>query len=236
MRGDSQACLIQADDGQFYVVKSQSPLGRRTLINEFVSAALLGALGLAAPVAACVQTDEGVLFGSRYPGIPGHAAVYDFLPDSLYDRLYNRADFLGALVFDKWVANAEGRQAIFFRTWVDSRIRWVAQFVDNGSAFQGEAWTFRDSPVQGLYPRPAIYGHHLSMLKIWPWVDRVTHFPLTEIESVLAAVPPAWSEGQEPALTQLLHRLFERRAEVPELVRNSVEWLQRSYHPVCEVF
>jgi hypothetical protein len=42
-------------------------------------------------------------------------AVYDFVPDTLLHQVRNLSDFLGVLVFDKWVSNADGRQAVFFR-------------------------------------------------------------------------------------------------------------------------
>jgi hypothetical protein len=38
--------------------------------------------------------------------------VYDFIPDLLLDKVVNRNEFLGALVFDKWIGNADARQFI----------------------------------------------------------------------------------------------------------------------------
>src|SRR5205085_5306589 len=62
-------------------------------------------------------------FGSSFPGDPAKIAVYDFLPDLLLQKVNNLSDFLGCLVFDKWVGNADARQSIFFR----ARLReWTA--------------------------------------------------------------------------------------------------------------
>ena len=62
-----------------------------------------------------MPVSTGWQFGSRYPGDPSRMAVYDFVPDTLLHQVRNLSDFLGALVFDKWVSNADGRQAVFFR-------------------------------------------------------------------------------------------------------------------------
>src|SRR5580700_10006092 len=138
MRGGAQAHLLECDDGHFYVVKFRNnPQHRRILINEWISSVFLDYLGLAAPRAAIVRVSESFLeqnpevhfqagtgriavepgwhFGSRFPGDPARTVVYDFLPDSLIERVENLADFRGMLAFDKWMGNADARQAIFFR-------------------------------------------------------------------------------------------------------------------------
>src|SRR3954447_1405080 len=104
MRGGAQSHLLQADDGEWYVVKFRNnPQHRRILINELVSSVLLGYLKISAPETALlrvtpefladhpdvyltlgsrrVEVEPGWHFGSRYPGDPNRVAVYDFLPD-----------------------------------------------------------------------------------------------------------------------------------------------------------
>lgn len=139
MRGGAQAHLLEADDGNFYVVKfKNNPQHRRILINELVAGVLLRYLEIAVPEAAIINltgeflrknpdvdirlgarrepVEPGWHFGSRFPGDPARMAVYDFIPDALLKRVVNTADFLGVLAFDKWAGNADSRQAIFFRT------------------------------------------------------------------------------------------------------------------------
>ena len=97
-------------------------------------------------------------FGSRFPGDPARLVVYDFLPDTLLAQVENRAEFLGMLVFDQWMGNADSRQAIFFRArlreWLPAheahpqRLGFVAQMVDHGFAFDGPHWRFGDSPCK----------------------------------------------------------------------------------------
>ncbi len=138
MRGGAQAHLLEATDGNFYVVKFRNnPQHRRILVNELVAASLLGYLGIATPRVAVLEVTNGFVaenpelyvqlgsrrepvpagrhFASRFPGDPFRTAVYDFIPDALLRKVTNAEHFLGALVFDKWTTNADSRQAIFFR-------------------------------------------------------------------------------------------------------------------------
>ena len=139
MRGGAQAHLIEADDGHQYVVKFfNNPQGHRILANEFIASHLMKAMGLSTPEIASITVPDrpldgdvqmsithangreerpaaGVHFGSRHPGRSDTCAVYDFLPDTMLPDVINREEFLGALVFDKWLSNADSRQAIFYR-------------------------------------------------------------------------------------------------------------------------
>ncbi len=141
MRGGAQSHLLEADDGNWYVVKFRNnPQHRRILVNERLSATLLDYLKIATPETALIQVGDAFLaanpevdlhlgtrririepgwhFGSRYPGDPGRTAVYDFLPDALLFQVVNLEDFRAILVFDKWTGNADGRQSVFYRALV----------------------------------------------------------------------------------------------------------------------
>jgi len=138
MRGGAQAHLVEADDGNFYVVKFQeNPQHRRILVNELIASRFLQYLQIHCAAAAIVQVDEAFLeanpdlyiqvgsrqrrispgwhFGSRFPGHPERLAVYDFLPDVLLSKVENLSHFLGVLVADKWLSNSDARQSVFFR-------------------------------------------------------------------------------------------------------------------------
>src|SRR5690349_1596284 len=126
MRGGAQSHLLEADDGHWYVVKFRNnPQHRRILANEWLSAAFLRYLKIAAPESGLVRVTQDFLdrnpdvhiqlgsrrvaiepgwhFGSRYPVDPARVAVYDFLPDALLNAVVNLEDFRAILVFDKWV-------------------------------------------------------------------------------------------------------------------------------------
>ena len=128
--------------------------------------------------------------------------VFDFLPDKLLGKVENRLDFLGMLVFDKWVGNADSRQAVFFRarakTWTplkgDPRrsIGFFAQMIDHGFAFNGPHWRFSDSPLQGLYFRTAVYDEVARSIRFnrgstW-WA--ISRFEV--IDSAWKEIPREW--------------------------------------------
>jgi hypothetical protein len=251
MRGGAQAHLVEADDGAFYVVKFQdNPQHRRILVNELVSSILLQYLQLATPETAVIHITEEFLreypeasidlgtrrqahqpgwqFGSKYPGDPARLAVYDFLPDALLDQVTNYTDFLGALVFDKWVANSDARQAVFFRArvreWLPRetaaplKMGFVAYLIDNGYAFNGPYWDFPESPVQGLYTRKRVYGRVASLDDFQPWLDRVVHFPEDTIDQAVKQIPPEWIAGDRDAFDRMMERLMRKRKGVPALI------------------
>jgi hypothetical protein len=248
MRGGAQSHLLEADDGNYYVVKFRNnPQHRRILINELLSAVLLDYLRISIPETALLHVDSSFLadhpdvhltlgtrrievepgwqFGSRYPGDPARTAVYDFLPDALLPAVANLDDFRGVLVFDKWAGNADGRQSIFYRANVQPargapRPAFVARMIDHGYAFEGPHWEFSDSPLQGLYARRIVYDKVHSLDDFQPWLDQLRHFPEEVVDRAWKRIPPAWVDGEEDALERLLERLYDRRNRVPELIES----------------
>jgi len=255
MRGGAQSHLLEADDGNFYIVKFQNnPQHRRILVNELVASVLLKYLEISTADTALIQVTEDFLrenpdvsielgaskkpvatgwqFGSRYPGDPSRVAVYDFVPDTLLHKVRNLSDFLGALVFDKWVSNADGRQAVFFRArvreWLAGSVRehaltmgFIALMIDQGFAFNGPEWSFTDSPVQGLYPRKLVYDGVASLDQFEPWIERVVHFPEQVVDQAYKQVPPDWIRGDEDEFERLLETLMRRRKRVPDLISDT---------------
>ena len=251
MRGGAQAHLLEGEDGGFYVVKFiNNPQHRRILINEWLACEFLRYLQIHVPDTALVEitsefiaeNDElyfsigsrrepvlpGVHFGSRLAVHPDRVAIFDFLPDKLLTKIENRVDFLGMLVFDKWVGNADSRQAVFFRarakTWTPlkgpapSRIGFFAQMIDHGYAFNGPHWTFQDSPIQGLYFRTSVYDEVRSLDSFQPWLTMVENFPLDVIDAAWKGIPHQWVENDDDALEQLLESLLKRRGRVASLI------------------
>lgn len=253
MRGGAQAHLVEAEDGHFYVVKFRNnPQHRRILINERIASFFLDFLQIAAPPTAIISIDAEFLaenpemylqlgtrrvdvpagwhFGSRYPGDPSRMAVYDFMPDALLGKLANLADFLGVFVFDKWTANSDARQSIFFRARLrepaapigdGGRFGFVAHMMDHGFVFDGPHWSFVDSPLQGLYFRQEVYRRVRSLDDFQPWLERILHFPEEAVDQALKQIPGEWFDGDEAELEKLLTRLMARRRRVPSLIEES---------------
>lgn len=251
MRGGAQSHLIEAENGQYYVVKFQNnPQHRRILVNEWIASIFVRHLQISTPETAIIRVSSEFLdqypevgihlgsqrvrvkpgwhFGSRYPGDPDKVAVYDFVPDVLLKQVINLAEFVGMLVIDKWMANADGRQAVFFRAgprdWppreagLPPRAGFVAQMIDHGFAFNGPHWDFPDSPVQGPYHRPLVYETVRRLEDFQPWLDQVMHFPDAVVDQAYKQVPLAWLEGEEQVLETLLEKLVQRRRRVPDLL------------------
>jgi hypothetical protein len=251
MRGFAQAHLIEAVDGNFYVVKFASQLQcHRILINEWISSVVLNHLGIATPQRAAVYLSDGFLanntdvylqlhasrravdsgwhFGSRFPNNPTTTAVYDFVPDTLLASIDNVADFLGALAFDKWMGNADSRQAIFFWAKLKQRIpsaegdglkrRLTVQMIDNGQSFQGADWNLGVSPIQGMYFRRTVYQGVRSLEDFEPWLTLIATFSDYVLSQAVEELPNSWLVGERAALEVLLTRLQQHRKSVPDLI------------------
>lgn len=250
MRGGAQAHLLACDDGRFYVTKFlNNPQHRRILANEWAAAILLGHLGVARPevriVAVTAQllaaepdihfqlgsrrvaVQPGLHLGSQFPGNPDTDAVYDFLPDSLLPSVANLDHFAGALVFDKWTANSDSRQAIFFRRRLAEFLHhdgppnqkgFIALMVDHGYIFDGPHWDFPDSPIQGLYFRPLVYRGIRSIDSFEPFLSRAVHCPEEIFDEILRSTPPPWIEGEEDDWRRVLETLYRRRKKIADLL------------------
>jgi hypothetical protein len=251
MRGGAQAHLLEGDDGGFYVVKfTNNPQHRRILINEWLACSFLRHLQIHVPETSLMELTQefisansdlylsvgprreaipaGLHFGSRMAVHPERVAVFDFLPDALLNKIENRSDFLGVLVFDKWVANSDSRQAVFFRarskSWTPLRgetpakLGFFAQMIDHGFAFNGPHWQFSDSPLQGVYFRTAVYNEVRSLDSFQPWLEMVENFPVEVIDSAWKEIPRDWLDGDEQALEAMLEGLLKRRSQVARLI------------------
>jgi hypothetical protein len=251
MRGGAQSHLLEADDDRCYVVKFQNnPQHRRILINEWVAGEILTHLQISAPSHEIIRftrdfltanpevhlqtgthhvaIEPGWHFGSRHPGDPERTAVYDFIPDALLGQLANPEQFLAVLAFDRWVANADGRQTIFFRAqlkdWLarpgvpPRKLGFVALMIDHGFAFNGPHWDFPDSAVAGLYARRIVYERVRSTRDFEPWIERIRNFPTEVFDKALRQLPPQWVQDDERKMEDLFEALLRRCPRVPELL------------------
>jgi hypothetical protein len=258
MPGSSKAHLIEADNGACYVVKfANNPQGgRRILINEMIASLLFDRVKIATPEAAYVAIDDeflrsnpevfmmsgkervavqpGLHFGSRLAGIPGRYSICDFLPDAGVPELHNRTDFAGTLAMDKWLSNGDSRQAIFYRDWIPNRagVRWVVQMIDHGGIFQGRDWAFRDSPVQGVYARRAVYGTNVSIRDFEPWLDAISDFGLGDLEEAFSRLPSEWIGTDGTELRRVLNTLYARRGQTRGRLAESIDcfWGRNRHH------
>ena len=212
LRGGAPSHLLLADDGRRYVVKFQgNPQGTRILANEWIAAAVFQYLGIRTPAVTAIQVDEaflaahpqvcfrlgthsapvsaGIHFGSWYVGAAGHDP-YEFLPETLLERVHNRRDFIGALVADKWLENADGRQCVFLKSKSRGFEVWM---IDHGYILNGPNWTVgNDGDLCGLYGRPMVYGDITDVASFEPWLTAVERCPFHVFEDALDWMPGEW--------------------------------------------
>jgi hypothetical protein len=242
MRGASQPCLLRCDDGANYVVKFQNnPQHVRILANEMFASRLALLLGLPVPDPAFVEVPSELIqaepfpefgvgpragpcsagwhFGSRFPGLPSKTLVLDFLPDRLLRRVRNLSDlFLGALIFDKWTCNCDGRQVIFCRGVDEEGTAYSGFLIDQGFCFNDGEWNFPDSPLRGLYPRRLVYEKVRGLQSFEPYLSMVENLNTVQLEECVRGIPAAWC-GTDPAqLERLAERLYERRRKLRQAI------------------
>lgn len=258
MRGGTQAHLIEADDGNCYVVKFVNNLQhRRVLINEWIAAQLMQIVGIPTPPAALIHVSPeflsqnthvylqasngrvpvkaGVHFGSRYPGHPDTTAVHDVLPERLFTRLVNRNDFIGALVFDRWVGNTDTPQAIFAplekvndmappgKVWLK------ALMIDRGFAFGGVEWILRDSPIAGIHSSRAFYDGLRGISDCEPWLSRIEAIQGDSLRAVFDTIPQFWNDAADTGFERMVRDLLRQRCRVADSIIDSANSIDRPF-------
>jgi hypothetical protein len=240
MRGGAQADLLWTDKGWYVVKWKQNPQHHRVLINEVIGAELLRRLGIASPDWAMVHADSGFLdahpaarihfkdgsvppepgwhFGSKVPLNPEKAAIYDFLPSHLLLRVSNLYDFQRVFVFDEWVDNCDGRQAIFFGV-SDKLLK--AQMIDNGHlfGFDGSEWQMgyrpggrrRLSTCDVDFP-PGPFEQFEST------IAAIQAVAGSEFASIRTSIPAEWADEDMDAIARLFDELGRRAKRLPDLM------------------
>ncbi|WP_031500728.1 HipA family kinase [Bryobacter aggregatus] len=256
LRGGSQTHLLEAGDKQHYVVKlTNNPQGLRTLLNEWIAQRIMRYLRIPCPDIEIIDIPQSVIdaspklgierskvvtppvagwhFGSRYPLHPSLHGVHDILGEAQLLSCRNLHHFAAALTFDKWTANADARQCIFYRArlvdvmdddgsddFADSTSRGlVASMIDQGYCFNGGYWDFPDAPGFGLYYRADVYRKIRGWKDFEPWLERIQCFPTSVLDQAFGELPRAWmTPRDEEELPILLERLFRRRSKVASLI------------------
>jgi hypothetical protein len=239
MRGGAQSHLMRADDEQYYVVKFQNnPQHVRVLANEFLATRLAERAGLPVPATEVIEVGEwliantpelhvqlagsrqpcrpGLQFGSRYAVDPHIGQVFDYLPEDVLGGVRNLEAFAGALAFDKWTCNANGRQAVFYRKAREHK--YTAVFIDFGHCFNHGEWAFPDSPLRGVYAWNGVYGDVTGWESFAPWLEQIEQFDERAAFEIGEQIPPEWYGGNPDDLERLIGQLMARRTRVRELV------------------
>lgn len=240
MRGGSQAHLMRASDGAFYVTKYQnSPQGKRTLANEFFASRLGFWLGLPVAGVEVIEVSDWLIentlelrieagdmsapcasgrqVGSRYACDPLEASAFDYLPEHMLTKVKDVASFGRILVLDKWASNSDGRQAVF---WKKPRAHsYSLTFIDQAYCFNAEEWSFPDSALRGVYPRNCVYTNVTGWEAFEPTLSKAEEADLVDIWRCAEPIPSEWYDHDTAALGELVETLHGRRSKIRELIR-----------------
>jgi hypothetical protein len=238
MRGGAQAHLMRAEDGHYYVVKFQNnPQHRKVLANEFLATRLAEQVGLPVPATEIITVSDwlvqntpelrieiaghsvpclaGLQCGARYVCDPFAGQVFDYLPESMFERIKNPEAFAGMLAADKWLGNADGRQAVFWRKTGEKKYN--VTFIDQGYCFNAGEWTFPDLALHGVFYRNYVYARVTGWQSFEPWLSRIEKLSPSTIRDIAGEIPPLWCNDWE-GLKTLVETVIQRRSKVRELI------------------
>jgi len=238
LRGGSQAQLMRASDGQYWVVKFQGgPQGTRILANEMFASRLGRWLNLPMPRTEAIEVSGELIQrtpelcfeigATRINCMPGrHLAslyadqsgnmVLDYLPETLLSKVSNVSMFARSLVLDKWTCNSDSRQAVFTKK---PRGRtYSATLVDQGYCFNADEWDFPDSTLRGVYGRSVVYAGVKGWDSFEPSLTRAEEADIVHLWQCAEMVLPEWCRHDRHALEQLVEALYQRRSTIRTLI------------------
>jgi len=245
--GGAKGRLSLCDDGIHYVINCpNNPRGPNVLANEFIGSVLLHALDL--PTAQwrpvrypstlrCVFEFDGrsrlhdskcdLHFASELLRPSFEGRLYSYLPSSFVQRIENRRDFLGALVFDIWAGSTDIRRATYVEDYTKRTFK--AVFIDNGHLFGGENWEFTLRPGVAICLERNLYADLIDSVTIDAWITRIETIIPQMLPSLLNSVPTQWYNGDIARLQDTLHyRAESLRSLFWEEIRNLKEPFSRS--------
>lgn len=238
LRGGSQAHLLRASDGNYYVTKFQNnPQHVRVLANEFFASRIGISLGLPIPEPHLIEVSDefiqrfdlkiesaghrvtfqaGLHLGSRFVADPERDRTFDYLPESMIEKVANIDDFARVLAFDKWLGNCDSRQAVFTKK-TGERV-YHARFIDQGFCFNAEQWSFPDLPLHGVYYQNHVYTGVLGWQSFEPTISSIEMMDYLDIWRCAAAIPHDWFEHDGEGLYVLVEELHRRSSLVRKLI------------------
>jgi len=230
---------MRASDKNFYLVKFQNnPQHIRVLANEFLAGRIGRSLGLPIPEVKIIDVSEwlinntddlriesagmsvpcatGLQLGIRYAADPWTDYVFDYLPESLFGKVINSADFARVLTLDKWLGNSDGRQAIFIKR--PSQRTYEAVFIDQGHCFNAGDWSFPDLALHGVYYRNYVYAQVRDWNSFEPALSELESIDANDLWKIAREIPREWYEHDQEAISCLIETIHKRRPLVRDLI------------------
>lgn len=165
-----------------------------------------------------------------YPVDPRKSIVYDILAPECAHLIGNLEALAGAFVLDRWLANADLRQAVCFRKtsllqgatanieedWQKPSMRLM--LIDQGACFNGNGWNFKVGPQHSRLHGELWRKIPNRVQVLEDWIARVRSLTLDSLALPLLSVPTQWlpSSHSFDALLSALDRRRERLADLVE--------------------
>lgn len=237
MVGKRRPLLIEASDGHPYVIKvARTPEHGRLLVNEFLAAHLLSALGISVPPSATIhvteqflndhrsrtaaldQVEAGLYCGSQYPF--SCTTVIDCLPPQLAARVANLDQFWKMSVIDHWTAHLGPRRAIFVRAEEHGNTglpgQYVALMIGGSGMFGGGSWTLSAEPHVSPYFKDLLEDASRAEA-LQAVVENVLGLSEDDLRAIWMKTPAAWYMDDQKAYEDLLQALLDRRCRLPQM-------------------
>lgn len=133
---------------------------------------------------------RGTIRGALYA--QDRSKTYEILPRQWHNRIVNRNDFLGMLVFDLWMGSTRRRHPIYSRK--ENAFRVI--FLSHGEFFYSHPGTIAYHPCGHGIDRvfeydPAIYQDY-TREQVHQWIDKIEALTDGEIEEALNFVAASW--------------------------------------------
>jgi hypothetical protein len=255
LNGISQPSLVATEDGTLYVVKCREFVGLFGLVSEVFGSELMARMGLPVPQwetilltekfirqspklwyrsrpdSKGIRPEDGMAFGTRLTVSPKINPTYDLVPSSWVERIVNRDDFVGALLFDLWANNCDRRQCVYL---TDDHAKTLhAIFIDNDHLFGGYFANEKTCPRRAMAPTPEIYRGRWNEESVSHWRRKIDEIDETFIDQVLGKIPVEWLSHS--ALEFVTAQLSARRRTLEFLIDEVEEVIANGRFPAEEV-
>lgn len=250
MPGGSRSLLVVDSDKKLWVTKfRRNPQHHRLVINEYLGTRIAAELGFTVPQCTLIYVgaevfrdaqrattlsrleaaayEPGIAFGSAYAGVGRWRKMLNYLPANGWQRVDNRSELAGMLVFDTWVQNTDRRQAVYVQEGHFRSLK--ALWIDQGNCFGDAQWDLDLYRPSSLCSDNPVYASLASWEDLEPWLARVQAFPSERIREIVSELPPEWLTDQVSDLQQLIAELEFRKGRLRTAILDVIYSRKRSF-------
>ena len=224
--------LVLTSDGHTYVVNLDSPRVPKANLMNVIGGDLCRLVGIAAAIPSLLTFDPQVLqsalridgssitvmpvlgalfLGIRYPVDPRQEAIYDYLPDSLLERVENRDDFWKLIPIDLWLGNSRASKLIYYRSMSQSSGEFHAttMFRHEPGLLERQTMDASNRRAPLLTSRHYCGGAGRSIAE--NALKQILALTVSDIQNLFFGLPTPILERHEPLAEEIAQELVEER-------------------------